>query len=79
MRCGAVLRMAVPCVTSFATVACAAVMASTYRSVHEKAQLEWRLLVARHVLKLEVLGIALLGERAQPLLLAGRKSTVDNK
>ena len=33
-----------------------AMMTNTFRMVQEKAQLEWRLLVTRHVLRLEVLG-----------------------
>jgi len=56
-----------------------AMMTNTYRMVQEKAQLEWRLLLTRHVLRLELLGSELLGENAQERLFAGHKSHIDGE
>ena len=57
-----------------------AMMTSTYRMVQEKAQLEWRLLVTRHVLRLELLGASLFSEkRLADYLFAGTKNKFDGK
>lgn len=53
-----------------------AMMTNTFRTVQEQAQLEWRLLITRHVLRLEVIGDLLHGSRR---LLAGTLSAVDGK
>jgi len=56
-----------------------AMMTNTFKIVQEKAQLEWRLLLTRHVLRLELLGSELLGENAQERLFAGQKSHIDGE
>eukprot|EP00966_Prymnesium_polylepis_P258426 5969654-Prymnesium_polylepis.1 len=35
-----------------------AMMTNTFRAVQEKAQLEWRLLLTRHVLRLELVALS---------------------
>ena len=60
-----------------------AMMTNTFRVVQEQAQLEWRLLLTRHVLRLEVLGDLLFNaigsERLSRKLLAGTHSPIDGK
>ncbi|KAL1496128.1 hypothetical protein AB1Y20_014749 [Prymnesium parvum] len=56
-----------------------AMMTNTFRLVQEKAQLEWRLLVTRHVLRLELLGGYFLNERHYEVLFAGTKSHLDGE
>ena len=56
-----------------------AMMTNTFRTVHQKAQLEWRLLITRHVLRIELLGASLLGERLHESLFAGTKHPVDGR
>ena len=41
-----------------------AMMTNTFRVVHEKAQLEWRLLITRNVLRLELFTLTFGGKRA---------------
>jgi len=48
-----------------------AMMTNTFRKVQEQAQLEWRLLITRHVLRLEVLGDLLLRSSQTHRLFAG--------
>ncbi|KAL3892612.1 MAG: hypothetical protein SGPRY_014962, partial [Prymnesium sp.] len=58
-----------------------AMMTNTFRTVQESAQLEWRLLITRHVLRFELLGAAFFpanGDLAARLL-AGAESPVDGK
>ena len=61
-----------------------AMMTTTFRTVHEKAQLEWRLVFARNVLRLELVHINVvcplqrgLGTGAGTPNMAGTRSPVD--
>ena len=56
-----------------------AMMTNTFRSVQSKAQLEWRLLIARHVLRLELFVLTFAGKSVFSKMLAGSKSAVDGK
>ena len=57
-----------------------AMMTNTYTKVHEMAELEWRLLVAHHVLRLEMLGARVLGKhRVEKYLCTGILSQFDSK
>eukprot|EP00966_Prymnesium_polylepis_P071828 1668157-Prymnesium_polylepis.1 len=48
-----------------------AMMTNTFRSVQEKAQLEWRLLLLRHVLRIELVALKFGGARVQARQVAG--------
>jgi len=56
-----------------------AMMTNTFRKVQEQAQLEWRLLIARNVLRLELFVLNTTGKWAYAKMFAGAKSTVDGK
>lgn len=58
-----------------------AMMTNTFRSVQESAQLEWRLLITRHVLRFELVGAALFPSTNphHTVLLAGIQSPIDDK
>ncbi|KAL1507839.1 hypothetical protein AB1Y20_007447 [Prymnesium parvum] len=58
-----------------------AMMTNTFRTVQESAQLEWRLLITRHVLRFELLGVALFSAHGAlaSRLMAGTKSEIDGK
>ena len=56
-----------------------AMMTNTFRKVQEQAQLEWRLLIARNVLRLELFVLNTTGKWAYAKMFAGSQSAVDGK